>query len=72
MTATKDQDDPAPASPAEPLGERGVDVGGSGSRGRAHRARRWVLDRNEAGHLGEPPHRLFVHCREGTGRRERR
>jgi hypothetical protein len=52
--------------------EGGVDVSGTLPRGRPYLARRRVFDRHQASHLGKPAHGLFVHCRKGARRCERR
>jgi len=54
------------------VSEGGVNVGGTRPRGRSGHARRRVLDRDKAGHLGEPAHGLLMHRREESRRRERR
>jgi hypothetical protein len=54
------------------VGERGVDIGGPGRRTGPDPACRGKLDGNQAGHLGEPAHRLLMNSGKGTGRRERR
>jgi len=54
------------------ISERGIDIRGTLGRRGADLARGRELDRDQAGNLGKPAHRLLVHRREGPGRGKRR
>lgn len=59
-------------APDRRISKRGVDVSRTLDRRRSHPPRRRVFDRNQAGRLREPAHRLFMHRGKDAGRRERR
>jgi hypothetical protein len=54
------------------ISEGVVNVGGTLYGGRSGHTRRRVLDRDKAGHLGEPSHGLLMHGGKDSRRCERR